>query len=366
MASVSDPAALVVTRYARGAMVAAVVIAAFWHTGFDLPATITNWSSYQVRALAGGAWLAYLAIGVAGAVLLLRGQRPDWWAWPLAVGALGVAGLLVVASPAEMLSPANWAWGSIGWLAVILFWRHRLVHLVMFLAADAGLMLVCLGVTGAWDRVHLARAVMVLFGAAVLQVGYSVTAHSLSTVAARAVESAAARRKAIARQAAADAVHADRVERYDALRRSTATLLAELADGADPTDPVVQQRCAVEAARLRRLLAETDEVPDPLLHELRASADMAARNGVAVSLATVGDVPELPLEIRRGLCDAPLQALTAARNAARVTVVAGSDDVVVSVVADAPGTVSGHYPQVRLSQLREEDLLWVETRWPAR
>lgn len=367
MAVLSDPITLVATRYARGAAVAAVVIAAFWHIGFDLPATAVNRSTYTEPALAVGAWLLYLAIGAAGAVLLLWRDRPTRWAWPLAVGALGVAGLVVAASPAEeVLPPTNWAWGSVGWLAVILFWRHRAAHLLAFLAADALLMLVSLGAAGGWDRVHLARAVMVLIGAVVLQIGYSVTAHGLSTVAARAVEASAAREKALARQAAADAVHADRRARYDVVRRGTAAVLSELADGADPTDPALQHRCAVEAARLRRLLAETDDVPDPLLHELRASADLASRNGVAVTLATVGEVPELPLEVRRALCDAPLQVLTAARTTARVAVVAGEGEVVVSVVADAADTVSAHHPSVRLSTMEEGDLLWVETRWPAR
>ncbi|MGW0762007.1 hypothetical protein ACWD1Y_36985, partial [Streptomyces sp. NPDC002814] len=119
--------------------------------------------------------------------------------------------------------------------------------------------------------------------------------------------------------------------------------------------------------RLRRLFVETDDAPHPLLHELRACADIAERRGVRVTLLSYGDLPDLPTSARRELAEGTLLVLATAATRARVTVVTTPEDVVVSVVADAPPqtlvespgplTVSAQYDQ-------EEDQLWWETRWP--
>ncbi|WP_051385654.1 hypothetical protein [Actinokineospora inagensis] len=358
----TEPTVLVAERYARGATIAAVVIAAFWHLGHDLPVTAADWSVYsrQWAVLAG--WLLYLLVGVAGSVLLLR-DGPRALAWPLAVLTLAIDVLLVVAAPDEtILLPANWAWGSVGWLAVILFWRHRAAHLVAFVLADTALLVVGMVLVGASSDLQVSRAIMVLLGAFTLQLGYSVGAHGLGVAAGWAARSSAARAQATARRAAAEAVAADRTRRYYELHRSTAELLGELAAGADPADPVVRHRHAAGAARLRRLMAETDDVPDPLLHELRAGADVAERRGVVVSLSVVGTVPELPVDLRRALTEAPIVVLSAARGTARVTVVASPDEVAVAVVADAPDVRVAEHPAVRLTQDRDEDGLWLETR----
>ncbi|GLZ36573.1 hypothetical protein [Actinokineospora sp. NBRC 105648] len=362
----SDPAVLVARRYARGATAAAVVIAGFWHVGFDLPATAGNWTVYTRQWAAATGWVLYLAIGVAGAFLLRR-EQPSRWAWPLAVAALGVDVLLVAAAPDEgLLRPANWAWGAVGWLAVILFWRHRLAHLVAFLVANTVLLGAAMALVGAVGRFELSRAMMVLLGAATLQLGYSLSAHGLGTAAGWAARSSAARARVTAERAAAEAVAAARAQRYRALHRSTAALLADLAAGADPADPEVRHRCATGAAQLRRLLAETDDVPDPLLHELRAGADIAERRGVLVSLSAVGEIPDLPVDTRRALTEAPIVALSQARTMARVTVVALADEVTVAVVADAPDVDVRAHPDIRLTRTREGDRLWLQAEWTGR
>ena len=52
-----------------------------------------------------------------------------------------------------------------------------------------------------------------------------------------------------------------------ALQETAVPLVTELAAGtADPGDPQVRIRCALQAARLRRLLAEGDEVPGSLVY----------------------------------------------------------------------------------------------------
>ncbi|TDB87438.1 hypothetical protein E1091_15785 [Micromonospora fluostatini] len=157
--AVTDVTAQVAARYARGATIAAVVIAGCWHLGFDLPSTVTNWSVYRWPWLAAAAWLAYLVVGAVGAVPLLTGTARRSVAWLLAGAALGSAAAVLVACPPGTLdTPANWATGSVGWLAVIVLWRRPLADLVAFLVANALLMLTALVVTDALDRITFARA----------------------------------------------------------------------------------------------------------------------------------------------------------------------------------------------------------------
>jgi hypothetical protein len=122
----------------------------------------------------------------------------------------------------------------------------------------------------------------------------------------------------------------------------------------------------VEASRLRRLLAETDDVPDPLLHELRACADIADRRGVLVDLHVVGRLPELDPPTRRALTEAPLHALAGADRQARVTVVGRADGVAVSVLVDGgPPVEVASSPEsgVVVTSQEGENGLWVEARW---
>jgi len=132
----------------------------------------------------------------------------------------------------------------------------------------------------------------------------------------------------------------------------------------------VRQRAAAAAARLRRLVTETDDVPDPLVHELRAAADVAERRGVAVTVDQVGALPTVPLQVRRALTDAPAWAVAAAGTHARITVVSNVESVTVAVVGDAsidqprsdePVTVRHDDVLVRVDQ--EGGQIWVETRW---
>ena len=177
-------------------------------------------------------------------------------------------------------------------------------------------------------------------------------------------ESAVRRRRQVA-----DELHAGRQDRYRAVRRSVGPLLAGLADGElDAADRRTRNRCAVEASRLRRLFAETDDVPDPLLHELRACTDIADRRGVLVDLHVLGRLPSLDRPARRALTEAPLFALAGAERQARVTVVGRSDEVAISVLADGPAPVPAELaasadPGVTVTVQDGEDRRWVEARW---
>ncbi|WP_232667111.1 hypothetical protein [Pseudonocardia sp. TRM90224] len=172
------------------------------------------------------------------------------------------------------------------------------------------------------------------------------------------------------REAVAAEAHRRRQHRFAEIAATSVPLLEGLADGSLPPDrPDVQRRCAVEAARMRRLFAESDTVENPLLHELRHCADLADRKGVVVEFDARGHWPTPPLAVRRELTDAALTALATAASWARVTVVGDADLVSVSVVADC-GDVEVHDPasaDVRVETFATDDMMWIEARWqPAR
>src|SRR5207244_3185595 len=123
----------------------------------------------------------------------------------------------------------------------------------------------------------------------------------------------------------------DRGRRYREVATTAGPLLSGLADGTlDPANPDVVRRCAIEAARMRRLFADSDDRGDRLLHEVRACVDLAERRGVAVDVISDGSWPELPREVRHALTDGPMQVLSTLRpdaQTARVAVVGTPDAV---------------------------------------
>ncbi len=117
-------------------------------------------------------------------------------------------------------------------------------------------------------------------------------ARTLHVPAQQAADAATREADATARQAVADRIRSARQARWLELRTTAEPLLRGLATGtANPGDLAVQRACAVEAARLRRLFAEEDDAPDPLVHELHACADVAQRRGVAVDIETAAVDP---------------------------------------------------------------------------
>ncbi len=339
------PVAMVRTRYARGMSVSALVVAGLWHLANDLPTTLLNWSGYRYPATVLIGWLVFAAVcAAAGRALLVRPGGPRY-PWPAAVVVLGVVTTVQVAAPHRLLTPLNWGWGAAGWVAVMLFWRRPVRHLLAFLAINDAVVLVNLSLGGDLGRMAVARYLMVVCGTGTLQLGYYGGARALNTAAGWAAAASAAAATTVARRVAADEAHRVRQRRYGVLQHSLVRLLADLVAGvSDPAEPVTQRRCATEAARLRRLVVETDDVPDPLLHELRACADIAERRGVMVDLVTVGDVPELSRPVRRALAEPVITVLAGASSRARITVAVLADQVVVGVVADGGGDAESEVP----------------------
>jgi len=198
------------------------------------------------------------------------------------------------------------------------------------------------------------------------QVAVAAGVRALDAAAGQAAEAARSEHAARERAATAELIQAARYARWLALQESAVPLVAELAAGtADPGDPQVRVRCAVQAARLRRLLAESDEVPGSLVHELHASADMAERRGVAVEIETAGLLPQVPGPARRIITDAAIAVLTAARSQARITLAAVAAGIAVSFVADTGATVRLPSADMGVAIEHQQDggMLWAEARW---
>ncbi len=364
-----EPAELVERGYTRGTAIAVVVIVVIWHLGNDLPSTLTTWSAYRWPVLVAACWLVFAALtGACGWYLLRRDGRLPLSG--LVLGLLLADSLAVdVSSPGRMLTQSNWAWGAVGWLALIVFWRRSILGMALFLAVNAAVTLVVLVPDAEFGRVGVSRWLMIVVGTVALQLGLSGAVRALRTAAEWSARASAAQAATATRRAAAEELHLARRQRYEVLRKGAADVLAELGYGADPADVRLRHRCAAEAARLRRLVVETDDISDPLVHELRACADIAERKGVIVDLVIAGQVPPLPVAVRRALTEAPIAVLAAARGAARITVTVGGGLVAVSVVADtewdpdaiteviAPESGDGA-PEVE--SFRDGDRLWVQ------
>jgi|tagenome__1003787_1003787.scaffolds.fasta_scaffold20899010_1 hypothetical protein len=363
----SSAADLVAERYARGTAVAALVITLLWHTVNDATAIVVSWKAYRWPAVEVVSWFVCLSIALLGADAILRRRSALRVTWPLAAVTLLV--VIVVAAGCrnpDLITVDNWAWGFVGWLGVLLLWHHPLRDLIAFFVLTAGASLAAMISAGQTDRISLARFAVVMCGATVLQGGFAGGARALNAAAAWTASASAARGETELKRAAAQEANAARRRRYRQLERTAAQLLVSLANGrSDPADPTVQRQCAAEAARLRRLFVETDDLPDPLVHELRACTDVAERKGVVVDLVTVGHVPPIPVEVRRALTEAPIEVMTAARTRARITLLGSADEVAVSVVADCEEDryATTGSAGVVVSSSHQDGQTWVETRW---
>jgi signal transduction histidine kinase len=256
-----------------------------------------------------------------------------------------------------------------GWFALVALWRHRLAALIAFFAANTLVSLAVLVALGETGRLNIARFIMVSCGISILQITIFVGSKAVTATAKRGAEAEDELARTRINRLAAEAVQAARRTRYEEIRQTVVPLLEGLSGGTlDLADPAARQQVAVAITRLRRFLVENDDVPDPLLHELRACADAAERRGIAVDLvAPTGAIPALPLDIRRALTEPVIQALAATASKARVTVAASPAEVVVAVLTDAhlPVALPAMHDRVRAEHDEGGELLWVQARWTA-
>jgi hypothetical protein len=360
-----QPAAVISGRYQRALTIAVVFLVSGWHLAGAGGQLLRDRPSYGSFAFQAAMWLVMALAIAAGSVLALRGAPSRRSAWAVALIALAASTAAAAASPAGQMLAVNWAWGSAGWTCVLVLLRRRFAELAWFLAAEAA---ATLGVL-AWDGLHrsdLAGFLAVFAWSTGAQVAVAAAVVGLDAAAGQAAAAARSEDAARERAATAEVIRAARQARYVALQESAVPLVAELAAGtADPGDPQVRIRCAVQAARLRRLLAEGDEVPGSLVHELHASADVAELRGVAVEIETAGPLPPVPGPARRVITDAAIAILTAARSRARITLAVVAAGIAVSFVADTRAAVRlpAAGEGVAIEQQQDGGILWAEARW---
>ncbi len=366
--ALSDSVASVQERYDRAGLWVAIVVTFGWYLAGVAPVVIDSWLRHGLVASGAVIWLMFAGLGIAAARTVLRGGGRGL-ELPLAICPVLLAGSVIgsLVAPGGVIGHFNWPFTMVGWFAVLALWRRRLAELIAFYAANilaGGIVLVA---TGEADRVTVARFIALCCGISALQITVFAGSRMVTAMARRGAEAEAELARTRTEQVAAEAVQAARRVRYEVITGTVAHLLESLAKGRlDLTDQPVRQQVAVAVTRLRRYLVESDEVPDRLWHELQACADAAERRGIAVDLVPpAGEIPHLPVDIRRALTEPIIEALAATSTKARMTVIASPDEVVVAILADAQldSPQPCLHEAVESSHDAEGEMLWLQARW---
>lgn len=365
MTETADNAA---TAFLRGLRIAATVIAGGVLLGLDLPRLLSHLQQFRPPITQIAGYLLFVAIVAIDVVLVVRHRSWGRWCWPAAALVLVAETVMWLSLPlGNPLDHGETAYGAVGWLGLLLLFDRPLRILLMFIGAHVLLSAVLLLGNAATDRDTILAFGLVTVGICAFQLAVGGATVALRRVAAAAITAARQEEDTRTQEAVAARLHLDRQQRYEELAGTARPLLGGLADGSlDPTDQETRLRCTIEAARMRRLFAESDDVEDPLLHELQAGIDLAERKGIIITLATNGRWPTLPRELRRALTDAPLSALAAAASTARVTVVGTPSAVSVSVVADVAARDTLPQPtlaNIQVTTMRNETERWVQAQW---
>ncbi|MGI5291862.1 hypothetical protein ACQEVF_52320 [Nonomuraea polychroma] len=355
------------TQLRQGLRIATLLVAGAIVLGLGQANMLRHLDAYE-PALAQVAALAALGAVLAGeAVLLVRRRSWGRLRWGAIALVLAASALSYATLPDGRTSTGvDWLFGAANWAGLVVLLDRPLRTSAAFLLAHEVMALLHLVLFDEPSRGALARFAT----GSVTVIGFplcvAVAAAILRSLSAAAEASRGEIEQVRVAEAVAAESHRRRQQRFAELSATTIPLLEGLADGSlGPEEPVVQRRCAIEAARMRRLFAESDTVTNPLLHELRHCIDVADRKGVVVELDARGHWPALPVAVRRDLTEAVLIVLATAASRARVTVVGRADLVSVSAVADC-GEVdvpSPATPGVRVETLKYDDTVWMEVRW---
>lgn len=349
-----------------GLRISAATVALVVVAGLGLPAQLAADRLHPSSVIGIAALLAVSVVGVALAL-----ARRSWrrWRHPLATGCLLIASVDGLLLPDEALvTSEQQLTGIVGWLWVMLFIDVGMRPLAGYVGAHLTMTLVLLAQAGRIDAptvVHFLLSAIAYIG---FQLALGAAAGALRAVARDATAAAVRHSELRATETIAEQLHADRVLRYEGLRATVLPLLQSLTDGsACPADLHVQRRSALEAARLRRMFAEADDVPDPLRAELAAVIDVAERRGLVVAQAMVGAGPTPPVAERRLLLEEVAAILVRASGTARVTVAARPRKVTVSVVAHAADVTPGRrrVGPVAFDTVVEGGQVWTQASWTA-
>ncbi|GAA5162222.1 hypothetical protein [Amycolatopsis dongchuanensis] len=342
-------------------------VTAILQVGLAGSALFQNRSGYHPGWLNETAYAVLLVVVVVSAAWVLRG-RPV----PAAVALPGAAVVLLAAAaaattvpPQWYLLPQHWAFGLVGWHLLLLlldrirpllaaFALHALVGGTQFLLAAP------------LDRIRLGETAIAISSVLGFQLAVGLLVRWVARRLREVTALVAERDRAATRAALAEQWERDQRARSAGQLGTLLPLLAGLADGTlDPRAEDVRAQCALAAARLRRLFAENDDVPDPLVHEVSAALDLAERRGVEVSFAVSGEAVPVPTPVRRALTEPVLAALAAARTRARVSLLRTEVEVRLAVLADfavTPG-IPARSPGVEVTSSTHGDRTRMEARW---
>src|SRR5450755_453107 len=133
-------APLAVTAATSGAWLAAVLVTlcawsvflAVWVGRRGLSGAVVLADAAVIAAM----WCAITLIIAAGSVLLLRGSQSRGTGWALAAAALAISTAAAAACPPDQMLATDWAWGTAGWLGVLVLLRRPLAELGVFLTLE--------------------------------------------------------------------------------------------------------------------------------------------------------------------------------------------------------------------------------------
>ncbi|AXB41731.1 hypothetical protein [Amycolatopsis albispora] len=351
----------------RGLRIATLLVAVLTVDVLGLVNLLRHLGSHDVPAAQFTALALLTAVLATELVQVLR-RRP-WGAlrWPAIAVVLAASALSYLTLPDDRIaSTVDWLFGAANWAGVVVLLDRPFRTMLAFLVTHEALALTNLLLFHDVTERSLARFATGSVTVLGFPLCIAVVAAVLGRIAAQADEAARKLERVRTAEAVATAAHRRRSQRFAELAATTVPLLEGLAEGSlKPSDPLVRRDSAIEAARMRRLFAETDTVDNPLLHELRHCADVADRKGVEVELDARGQWPVPPVAVRRDLTDAALTALATADSWARVTVVGSAELVSVSVVADCAAAIATEPVSdgVRVETFSGNGTVWMEARW---
>ncbi len=347
-------------RLTRAVRLLTVAITLATLAGLELPVLLANRDGYTRVGPQYAAFGLFALVAVGETVTTLRGRLRSPWRWPaLVLVMLSSAAATATVRPGDLLGIPHWSFGMVGWVLVLLTFGEPLALFAALLLAHY-LITLAQAVSGGGVAPTLAGGLNQTMLSAAFQFSAVVFAVSLRRTAVAAATAWWAGEQARTSAAVADGLHADRVDRYAGLARTTVPLLAGLGSGGlDPGDETVRRSCAIEAARMRRLFADTDPAPDPLVHQIHACVELAERRGVRATFAERGEHRDIPKPVRLALTEAAAVALATARERIRVTLVRVPGMVTVSVVSDAVEQVRDALADLRGDPHRGVTVSWV-------
>ncbi|WP_026316307.1 sensor histidine kinase [Actinokineospora enzanensis] len=351
-------------RLLRGLRIATVCIATAVLVGRSTPTLLANLDVYLSPAGEIGGYVILLAVAAVTAFAIVRDLSLGPWAPALAVVVLAVSIVATAGVPPEhLITPVHWSYETVGWFATAVLLHRPLRELLAFQATFLTCALAQVALAGQFDQPTLARLITISVAIIGFQVTTGACGQSLSALAAEADAETEHADELRARNEIEEQLHARRRARHADLMPTIAPLLSGLADESlDPGDESVRKRCLVEAARVRRLLAERGD-DDPVSAELRPGIEQAGRRGVVVDVVLAGARPTPPPQVVRELTEPILVILSLARTSARITIDGAAGRVTASARADSPPVDLLRPDGLTMHVDHFDGLTWVEVGW---